>query len=141
MTVYHSKIDWWLATLTLGSIGVPLVWGALELQQPGHVGLILILVAAICASPLALVFPCRYTLADEHLEIKAGILVNEKVMYSDIESAEKSSDPTSAPALSLKRVAIRTPRKVFLVSPKDRDEFIMRVGEKIGAKDPAGTTA
>lgn len=67
---------------------------------------------------------------DDYLLVQAGIL-KERIKYEDIVSVEKSSDPLSAPAMSLKRVRIDHGKGFTLVSPKDRDDFISELNTRI----------
>ncbi len=72
----------------------------------------------------ALSIPCVYTLTDESLKIKSGMLEDE-VPLRKIRGAEKSSSMWSAPALSLRRIKITLEDGSRSISPKDRDGFII----------------
>ncbi|WP_407929775.1 MULTISPECIES: PH domain-containing protein [unclassified Lentimonas] len=75
------------------------------------------------AGIIALFLPCHYTLHDDHLLIRSGIL-KKKIKYTEIREIEASSCPISAPALSLKRIRIESNSGSVLISPVNRDEFI-----------------
>lgn len=71
----------------------------------------------------AFAVPCRYTILQDTLSIRCGLIIYQ-VPLADIEHVEKSSSLWSGPALSIKRVLVSTAKRKHLVSPKDRDEFI-----------------
>ena len=79
--------------------------------------------------------PCRYTLLEDAVSIRCGLLCYQ-IAYSEIRSVEKSYDLRSAPALSIRRVKIHTQQRDYLVSPKDRDEFLAMIHLKL-AEDQA----
>jgi hypothetical protein len=133
MTKY-SKIDWWLALIICSSIAAPLVWGIKEVMESKPNAWYLILTALFLTGLLTLGLPCKYTMNEKSLVIKAGILVNEIINFSDIISATKSMSPNSAPALSLRRIAIKTKNDTYLISPSYRDEFILELKERIKGK-------
>ncbi|MGV6851831.1 MAG: PH domain-containing protein [bacterium] len=128
---YYSKIDVWLILVVGIALLVPAVLGikALLAGDPSAYTSLGSFVAILIL--FVLVLPCKYTLTQSEIEIKAGVLINQKVSYSDIISIEKSSNILSAPALSLKRIKITTKTGMFLISPPDRDEFIRKVNKKI----------
>lgn len=77
-------------------------------------------------------FPCVYTLDENQLVIRCGI-IKYNVPYSEILKIEKSGSLWSAPALSVRRVKIETASGGFLVSPRDRDAFIADVMARMHA--------
>ena len=78
----------------------------------------------------ALAIPCRYILDEDGLLIQAG-LMKEKIKYTEIKEAELSSNPLSAPALSLQRVKVTLRSGFRLISPLGREEFIEELKKKI----------
>ena len=124
-TVYDSAVDWWIAALVLLSpltavgIGVYLL---IEGQADGAMYLFLIGAAAMVLT-IALTHPCRYTILDDSLTIRCGIVFYQ-IPLDEIESVEPSGSWLSAPALSLRRVRIRSKQRTILISPEPRDEFI-----------------
>lgn len=103
---------------------MPIVIGVTTMTTSVVAGVISIctglLVGALIA---ALTIPCEYTLTDDTLKIRSGLLEDDVPLRS-IRRAEKSGSLWSAPALSLRRVKISTDRGMRLVSPRDRDAFI-----------------
>jgi len=81
---------------------------------------------------LALTLPCSYSLEADHLFIRCGF-IRRRIPYSQIHRIEPSSNPLSAPALSLRRVKIAYGRSFQLVSPRERERFIEELGQRVGA--------
>lgn len=80
---------------------------------------------------LVLTVPCRYTLESDHLFIQCGIL-KKRIPYAEIRKIELSSNPLSAPALSLRRVKIFYGRTFQLVSPLERERFVEELSKRAG---------
>jgi hypothetical protein len=72
---------------------------------------------------IALTQPCRYTILDDSLSIRCGIVFYQ-IPLDEIESVEPSGSWLSAPALSLRRVKVRSKRRTILISPASREAFI-----------------
>ncbi len=79
--------------------------------------------AATLAATLIFVVPCRYTVDDDELHIRCGI-ISYRVPIKLIDSVERSRTLISGPALSLNRVIVKTKLKNYILSPRDRDAFI-----------------
>ena len=131
MKVYPTKVDFWLVLLLLGTILFSLVMGILVYPISNVSGFIVFGVMGFEVLLLTLFLPCRYTLFDDHLFIKSGIL-KKKIEYVDIVTVEKSSNLLAAPAFSLKRVKINYRKGFALVSPRDRDDFISELERRTG---------
>lgn len=123
-TEYPSRVDTWLAVIL---IGVPLVvigFGAFTLTRSVSAGIITIITGVFIGGVIAAFsIPSAYTLTDENLKIKSGMLEDEVPLQS-IRGVEKTSSCWSAPALSLQRVKLTLDSGCRLISPKDRDAFI-----------------
>ncbi len=123
--VYPSAVDTWLMVLLYSGPAILIPIGIYSwLQGRGDIALtcLLTLVALILINRL-LTWPCRYTLTDDSLNIRCGLLFRS-VPLDQIQGAELSSSWESAPALSLRRVRIRLDRGYRIVSPIDREAFI-----------------
>ncbi|HHZ98502.1 MAG TPA: hypothetical protein EYN68_02880 [Candidatus Marinimicrobia bacterium] len=129
MRVYPTKVDSWLTVLILGTILFNLVMGIMVYQYSRVGGFICFGVIGFLILLLSLFLPCRYTMFDDHLLIQSGIL-KKRIKYEDILSFEKSFNLLAAPAFSLKRVKIKLRKGFALVSPKDRDDFILELERK-----------
>ena len=124
-TVYESAADWWLVSMLVatplfaGCIGVYLVW----IGQPTDATWLFLTGALAALMTVAFAVPCRYTILDDALSIRCGVLFYQ-VPLDQIVSVDKSSSWLSGPALSLKRIAVKTRLRTHLISPKQRDEFL-----------------
>jgi hypothetical protein len=131
MKIYPSKVDWWLGSFL---VATPLFIIALGLYliPISKEGAIIAILSGIFTGSLmaALAIPCRYILDEDGLTIQAGLL-KEKIQYKEIKGAELSSNPLSAPALSLRRVKIILGSGFRLISPVNRKEFIEELKNKI----------
>jgi uncharacterized membrane protein YdbT with pleckstrin-like domain len=141
---FHSRIDAWLAGIVLFALGLQLV---LAIQayavSPAAVLPYIGVVVFMVVLGWLVGYPCDYTLTDDHLVIRSGI-VRYRVPYAGITSIEPSASLWAAPALSLRRVKITGAGRFYLVSPNDRDRFIEMLRERVaasGAKSRAASTA
>jgi membrane protein YdbS with pleckstrin-like domain len=133
--VYLSKIDAWFVAVTLISVVFVLAQVFLLHSTAPYAGLYLIGTAIfIVLFIVALTIPCRYTLEQDHLLIQCG-LIRQRIAYLDISSIELSSNPRSAPALSLKRVKISYGSKFQLISPREREVFIRELQQRLPSKN------
>jgi hypothetical protein len=141
---YRSAVDTWLLILLGGGI---LVAGA-------SCGIVLVVgdaparaIAAVTGAigiglPLWVLTTTSYTLTAEHLLVRCGPL-RKQLPISDIMEVTPTSNPLSAPALSLDRLRIATARHgAVMISPADRSGFIADLEAKraaAAARTPVGT--
>ena len=122
-TEYPSRGD----SCAIVLFGAPLIVvavGVYTMTESVGAGIVAIVTGLLAGGVIAaLSVPCLYTLTDDSLKIKSGMLEDE-VPLRKIRSAEKSSSVWSAPALSLRRVKITLEDGSRVISPKDRDGFI-----------------
>jgi hypothetical protein len=124
-TEYPSRIDPWLAIVLVGAPLIVVAAGVFTLTNSVGAGIVTIITGLIVGGMIAaLSVPCVYTLTDESLKIKSGMLEDE-VPLRKIRGAEKSRSMWSAPALSLRRIKITLEDGSRSISPKDRDGFII----------------
>ena len=133
--VYESAIDAWVGILLFMTPFVAAVIGiyAWIIGQPGDASILFAAGGLALLIMLAFSLPCRYTLLEDALSIRCGLMVRQ-IPFADIQSVKLSSSWKSGPALSLRRVAVRTGRRVVILSPRDREEFIDELRQRI-AKD------
>lgn len=124
-TVYTSAVDLWLAVLLLIAPVLAAGMGIFLWIDENQEGAAILLATAITTLMLTLVLvvPCRYTIEEEDLHIRCGIL-SYRVPLRTIERVEPSRTLVSGPALSLKRVVVLTRGKNYVLSPRARDAFI-----------------
>jgi membrane protein YdbS with pleckstrin-like domain len=92
-------------------------------QQPGEASTVFLAGAFAIAVTILFTLPCRYTLLDDTLNVRCGIICYS-ISLDTIENVELSSSWLSGPALSLKRVRVTARGRHYLLSPKNRDAFI-----------------
>ncbi|PTY38498.1 hypothetical protein BGP77_12380 [Saccharospirillum sp. MSK14-1] len=127
---YRSRVDLWLVLVLAGAF----ILSLLSLVPTLGFALAVLLELLVVMVMALLLWPCEYRLEPDRLSIRSGLL-NWRLRYEEIVSAQLSYDPTAAPALSLRRVKIRTTGRTFLVSPMDREGFINALMERV---DQAG---
>lgn len=124
MKEYISKVDWWIATLLIGSLLFFIVFGIYLMGKDPPLGMISIGIGIFMSALIKLIgIPCKYILYDDRLLVQSGIL-KYIIDYADITDVAKSRNPLSAPAFSLKRVKIKHRKGFILISPRNRDAFI-----------------
>jgi hypothetical protein len=130
LSIYPSKVDLWLATVLIIAPVLVIGLGIYLTLTIGWAGLICLFSGLFMATLMAgLSIPCRYTLTDSSLLIQCGVL-NEEIKYEKIKSASLSSNPLSAPALSLSRVKVDLENGFRLISPQNREAFIAELENK-----------
>lgn len=128
---YPSRVDWWIAGLVIGSILFCIGLGGYLLRVDTKAAIILFgITALMIVVTLLLAIPCRYILNDDHLLVQSGV-IKYTIPYSDIRKIEKSSNPLSSPAMSLRRIKISRSKGFILISPPDRDQFIQELQARL----------
>ncbi len=73
----------------------------------------------------------KYTLDDVHLRIYMGPFLYRSIEIQSIRKMEKSNNPLSSPAASLRRIAIHYNKWGYvLISPRDRERFMEDVWKR-----------
>lgn len=123
-SVFPTRIDAWFVLVVGAAFALCLhqAWSLRSISPGGSLAALAIGISSV-VTVLALTVPCRYTLKDDHLFIRCG-LITRRIPYVQIHKVELSSSPLSAPALSLRRVRIAYGRSFALVSPLQRDRFV-----------------
>jgi hypothetical protein len=130
-TRFPSRVD--VLLLALPAIVMAMLLAQAYMLRAGAPAVSMILCAVAVLPPLLfalLAVPCQYELQPEQLLVQAGRL-KWRIPYGDISAIEPSSNPHSAPALSLRRVKITHAGGAMLVSPRERDLFIRLLGERV----------
>jgi hypothetical protein len=123
-SVYPSKIDWWIAVLLVGTPLFMIGYGIYFTIAKSATGLFAVFTGIFVGVVMAIFsIPCRYTITDTSLLIKCGAFEDE-IKLDSIRDAVPSSNPLSAPSLSLRRVKIVLDKGFRLVSPLNREDFI-----------------
>lgn len=131
---FPTKVDAWLLLVIAGAFVATIasVYTAYR-TDPAEARFALLVIGASWALIAALGFPCEYTLADDHLIVRSG-LVRWRIPYADITDIAPSREIWAAPAMSLQRVKISYGRGQFaLVSPRERERFIAELEKRVQA--------
>ena len=135
-TKYTSAVDTWLVLILIGVPTLVTGFGVATLFTSPVAGFIVIGTGVLVGFAISLfAFPCYYVLDAESLKIKCG-LVEEEVPYRRVQHVEKSGSLLSAPGLSTKRVKVVLDEGFRLISPRDREEFIQAISQKIKKTEP-----
>lgn len=134
--IYPSGVDLWLVVMLMLAPMTSLVIGVYLLQQGQSGGAITLFLCAVATASLtaAATLPCRYTLHDDALTVRCGLLCYQ-IPLSEITSISKSETILSGPALSLKRVLIKTSKRTHILSPKKRESFIQHLEQSLQTLD------
>ena len=92
--------------------------------------ILFIMAAATLVVTAAFTVPCRYTMLDDALSVRCGIIFYQ-ISFDQIESVEPSRTLRSGPALSMRRVLVTTKKRKYVLSPRERDEFIANLKASI----------
>lgn len=71
-----------------------------------------------------MLFAIRYEIGENFLIIKVGPIAFRRIKLDEITLVERSYNPLSSPASSLKRLYIKSKTKDALISPVDEQEFV-----------------
>jgi membrane protein YdbS with pleckstrin-like domain len=124
-TVYESGADLWIAIMLIitpvfaAGIGVYLLADG----RNGDAIILFITSAATLLMTAAFTVPCRYTMLDDALSVRCGIIFYQ-IPFDQIKCVEKSRTVLSGPALSMRRVLVVTHKRKHILSPRERDAFI-----------------
>ena len=131
--VYESAIDLWVAVLLFIAPTVATVVGIYLFLDglPAEAAAMFVTAAVTLLITAGLTLPCRYTLLKDSLSIRCGLICYQ-IALREIREVAPSASLKSGPALSLRRVAVKTEKRQYLLSPKNRDQFIERLNEVIG---------
>lgn len=131
---YATRIDKW-TWIAVG--GTFLLCGLLlyrAIVAGSLAGTVMMLAIAILLA--AFTIPTRYTIGDEELVVRAGVLKSH-IGYSRIRRVYRHWSVVASPAMSLDRLAIdyqRGPqnRRTVWISPRDQDRFMEELSHAAG---------
>src|SRR3954467_5622287 len=86
--IYPSRVDTWIVGVVVVALALCFVQ-AWILRDSSHIGAVTALMIGFfsLAMVVVLTVPCRYTLENDHLYIRCG-LINRRVPYADIHGVE-----------------------------------------------------
>jgi len=129
--VFPARYDLWLWVPLFG-IALAMVLLGASLWPTERNGALIVLGTGMALGPVVAVFafPCYYTISSREIGVRCGLL-RFAIPLEKIRSVEKSRNPLSAPAPSLRRVRIDLTDGSFqLVSPRDREGFMRAVTDR-----------
>lgn len=135
VTVYKSKIDWWLgAILVIAMIASILAaLKALSAGTPNSAWTAALIGGLGFVLPLLTLLSTRYVITEQQLIVRSGPF-RWRIPIKEISGITPTSDPISSPALSLDRLCINYGQsKSLLVSPRDKDGFLAKIASLRGA--------
>jgi hypothetical protein len=131
---FRSKVDWWLAGLVASAIVFPVVAGIRLLlagSSDGEVRTLLGSAAFAVLLIVAVAVPVHYTLAQDELVIRSG-LVKKRIPYHRILSTRETHSAWSSPAWSLDRIELTLDGfEQVLISPVRKEEFLARLKQRV----------
>lgn len=137
-TVYHSKVDTWIAVVLIAAIGVVLFSAVRVLIRNGDTAVWSILVLLIGVGgglPLWILCATHYTLSDGMLSVRSGPF-RWHIPVAKITSITPTSNAASSPALSLDRLNIRYgDHRSIMVSPREKDAFLRDINTLRGSAE------
>ncbi len=116
---FRSAISWPLAFFVFGVLGSVLI---VMLLQGVWLGLVLVMLALVFV--LHMYATTYYVITANKLTIRCGFFYWREIPINQIFSVKSSRDLTSAPALSLRRLALRHQRGEVLISPLHPQLFV-----------------
>lgn len=130
---FKSKIDWWFH-LTVLFVLFMSIWPLIPAIKDNVtaaivVSAILLIVDAFLVLPIY--FFTYYTLEDTALHVRCGLCMNKRIAYSDINGIHETKDPSASVGLSLDRISIHYSNGEILISPKNKQEFISMLKQRI----------
>jgi len=139
---YRSRVSVVILVFIIAAISPAFVisGGPTELTEAvigyGILGVSILLVAF-------LLFSMAYEISDQFLTVRIGPIHLAKVRIESIELVERTYNPFSSPASSLKRLYIKAKGKDLIISPVREDEFIQQLKVrnpkiKVNVNDPDG---
>lgn len=130
--VYRSALDWWLAVLLIFPVLAATVIGVVLIthDRPADASSMFLTAAVILIVTGMFVVPCRYTFLTDALSIRCGVICYQ-IPYESIQGVTRSSTLRNGPALSLRRVAIETDRRDYIISPVQRERFIEQLKARL----------
>ena len=133
-TSYRSAVDAWLALVLIGTEGF-MLWVFLEpLLKNEEFQWITFLYFVATTMLLYPLLQIRYVLYEKHLLVSMGWYGKIRIPYENITKMEKTMNPLSSAAMSLRRIQIDytegNMHQMVLISPVRRNEFIEEIEKR-----------
>ena len=132
---FKSEVDFWLWVIVALVVIISLVVSVRLFLKASLAGFLIgvWLMAIGIGLPLWMFYTTYYVVKDEVLQIQSGPF-RWTIPIASISQVVETTNPLSSPALSLRRLKIvYDNNKSVMVSPKDRDEFLVAIGQLVRA--------
>lgn len=118
MTIYKSKVGWWLVIPLL----FPIVFLVSSISSGNYLSAGFVLIGLLFFSDLFR--RTDYNIDGAVLRIRSGLVVKKTISISSIRKIEPTDSILSAPALSMDRIVVRyNTYDEVVISPKEKKEF------------------
>ncbi|MCF8460572.1 MAG: PH domain-containing protein [Flavobacteriales bacterium] len=123
MHQFRSRVSVLMLLIVACSL-LPIMFLQEPSAQPNDLYLAYGVMALVTFFMVLLLFGMRYEISEQFLIIKIGPISYGKIKLEDITSVERSYNPLSSPASSIKRLYIKAKGKDVLISPSNEKEFV-----------------
>jgi len=125
--IYNSKVDTWLVVALFVFVVCPIV----PVMMVDFSWIPIVMALVILAFALYFMLSISYVITDSTLFVKCGVLYKCKYQIKNIHKIQDTNSILSAPAASMKRIAIyfygdATP---LIISPRNKEDFIKTLTE------------
>jgi membrane protein YdbS with pleckstrin-like domain len=130
---FYSKIGWWFH-LTVLAVMATTVWMFTLYFQERIVSLLvssILFLAVDIFLILPIYFATYYTLEETALHIRSGLVISKRLPYGDIVMIYETKDPAASAGLSLDRISVNTSKGEILISPKNKQEFMRLLNQRM----------
>ena len=143
--IHSSKIDWWLAGLTILGLGGGVAAVLAAAMQGEDAVFPLVLMLLVAALVLWVFSSTQYEISPQHLVMRSGPF-RWRINLDSIQQIQPSHNPLSAPALSLDRLRIdyilpNGKERFALISPRDKAAFLQDLQDVVEGLDVDGDQA
>lgn len=120
--IYKSKVDMWLVVALLFFVICPII--PIMIVDFSWLAIVIVLIIFVFA--IYPILSISYVISDSMLFVRCGILHEEKFQIKNIYKIQDTNSILSAPAASLKRIAIyfRGSSTPLIISPLEKEDFI-----------------
>ena len=123
MPRFRSRVSVLLLLVIVVSV-MPIIFLEETITEPAKAVVAYGIVGLVMTLILLMLFVTSYEITEDLLIIKVGPIPYAKIKLNEISLVERSYNPLSAPASSLKRLYIKAKHQDILISPVDEQEFI-----------------
>jgi len=123
MHQFRSRVSVLMLLMIFLSL-LPIIFLQEPSTEPNNSYLAYGVMALIIVFLLLPLFGMRYEIGEHFLIVRIGPIPYGKIKLEDITQVERSYNPLSSPAASLKRLFVKSKGKDLLISPANEKEFL-----------------